>query len=72
MADVLDFHRIIYSGEPNTLGTGLDADGKSLNSEEVRCEDAAEWEAKQKQGWRLTRELPADGEGDKAPAKSKK
>lgn len=59
MPDALVFPRIIYRGEPDTLGTGADAKGVPLNSEARRCEDQADLDAARKDGWRLTRELDA-------------
>ena len=44
----LAFPRIVYRGEPDTLGEG--------KGETCRVEDQADLDAKQKQGWRLTRE----------------
>lgn len=57
MAEDLAFPRLIYRGDPDTLGTGADAKGVALNSETRRCEDAADLAAARKDGWRLTREL---------------
>jgi hypothetical protein len=69
MAEDLIFPRLVYRGDPDTLGTGTDAKGVALNSETARCEDRADWDAKSKDGWRLTREgAKADG----LPAKGKK
>lgn len=56
MAEDLVFPRLIYRGEPDTLGTGLDAKGRTLDSETKRCESKAELDAATKDGWRLTRE----------------
>lgn len=56
--DTLVFPRLIYRGAPDTLGTGQDAKGHTLDSETKRCASAEALKADLKDGWRLTRELP--------------
>lgn len=50
MADDLIFPRLVYRGEPDTLGEGL--------GETCRVDTLDDLAAKQADGWRLTRELP--------------
>jgi hypothetical protein len=59
MAEELVYPRIVYRGAPDTLGLGphVGEDGK-IAGETARCENADDWEEKQKQGWRLTSQLP--------------
>jgi hypothetical protein len=54
--DDLVFPRLIYRGDPDTLGTGANAKGVALNSETKRCESAEAFKADAHDGWRLTRE----------------
>jgi hypothetical protein len=58
MSEDLVFPRLIYRGAPDTLGTGQDAKGHTLNSETKRCESAEAFKGDAHDGWRLTRELP--------------
>jgi hypothetical protein len=58
MSEDLVFPRLIYRGDPDTLGTGANAKGVALNSETKRCESAEAFKADEKDGWRLTRERP--------------
>jgi hypothetical protein len=58
MADALTFPRLIYKGEPDTLGTGQDVHGRTLDSETKRVESQHELDAAIKDGWRVARELP--------------
>jgi hypothetical protein len=75
MADALVFPRLIYRGDPDTLGTGTDAKGHHLNSENKRVDSQHELDEALKDGWRLTSpiEKPADKSAhDAADAKGKK
>jgi hypothetical protein len=60
MTEELTFPRCIYRGKPDTLGLGphVDTDG-TIAGETAECKSADEWKLKEKDGWRLTRELPA-------------
>lgn len=59
MADALEFPRLIYRGEPDTIGTGADASGRQLDSATARCDSQDDLDVKLAAGWRLTRELDA-------------
>ena len=69
MADALTFPRLVYRGAPDTLGTGADAHGVALDSETRRIDAKEEWDAAQKDGWRLTREIEKADAADKKDAK---
>jgi hypothetical protein len=58
MPDPLVFPRLVYRGEPDTLGTQQDAKGRLLNSETKKVDSQIELDAAIEDGWRLTR---ADG-----------
>lgn len=66
MAEDLIFPRIVYRGEPDTLGLGqhVGADGKIVG-ETTRCESAEDWDVKKKDGWRLTSQLSKAAEAKK-------
>jgi hypothetical protein len=58
----------VYRGDPDTLGTGMDAKGVGLNSETQRVDDQAALDAALKDGWRLTREHDKPAHDKLAPA----
>jgi len=71
MSEDLVFPRTIYRGAPDTLGLGTHShpDTGVLVGETKRCEDAAQLAVDQKDGWRLTRELPKSKAEQAADAK---
>lgn len=78
MADDLDFPRLVYRGAPDELGAGehVHPELGHIVGETARCDSADDWAAKQKQGWRLTREIAKsaakDAAGDDDKKKGKK
>lgn len=70
MAEDLLFPRLIYRGAPDTLGKGphVHPETDAIVGETKRCEHAEQFAADQKDGWRLTREIPEDSAATEAKA----